>query len=167
MSRAQTTDPTALPVGSREVLRLAIGVAAPLGVISLAFALWKLSVHQVSIDRAAVGWLVVVPLWSTAPAVAGFAWGRLGSRSRMTAAIIVGALITAVAAGLLWLPEANINCQYGPVRTAAEYVLPSLFVGLVIGAGVSAGGLLAAHVASQRQRWLAALAGWGSAPWFL
>lgn len=144
---------------------LALGVAAPLATVALAYALWSVSDRLLYIgplDRAAFGWAVVVPVWALAPVAAAFAWRRLTSRGIAVAAAAVGLIVGGAAAALLWSALAIPDCQFGAIRSPAELVLPSLVIGLVIGTGLSAAGLLSATLLRGGHPWLASAAGAGS-----
>ncbi len=140
-------------------VRLAIAALTPLAGVALAYVLWWLSNRLLYIgplDRATFGWLVVVPIWSLTPVAAAYAWRPLTPRQSAVAAGAIALLLTAVAAVLFWLAAAFPNCEFGAVRSSAEWIVPSLIVGLVIGAGLAAACLVAAAVA-RRARWWAAL----------
>lgn len=144
---------------------LALGVAAPLATVALAYALWSVS-HRLlyigPLDRAVFGWSVVVPIWALAPLAAAFAWRRLTRRGSAAAAAAVGLIISGVAAALLWSAFAFPNCQFGAIRGPAELVVPSVMVGLVIGFGLSAAGLVSLAVLRSGHPWWASAAGAGS-----
>jgi hypothetical protein len=77
-----------------ERVPLLIAMAIPLGLLAVAYALWTISDRLLQIgplDRAAFGWIVVVPVALLAPGVAGLAWARLSVESRVFAALVVGA----------------------------------------------------------------------------
>ena len=141
-------------VGGRLPVRFIVAVVVPLAIVALAFASWSLGNQRPSIgplDRAAFGWLVVLPIWIAAPVVAGFAWSHLPSAGRVLAALLVGATISFVAATLLWqaLAPAGTTCQFGPISSSGEQVLPSLVVGVVLGGGLVASGLLVSRLARE------------------
>ena len=128
------------------VSRVALGITAPLGVLILAYALWGYSdrVGYVGpLDKAAFGWAVVVPVWLLAPMAAGWAWRDLSSRATAAARLIVGAILTIVAAVLLWIATTEPGCDIGPRTAAIGWVAPSLITGLVLGTGLVVGGSLA------------------------
>ena len=141
-------------------------MAAPLAGVALAYALWWISdrlLYVGPLDRATFGWLVVVPVWSLTPVLAAFAWRRLNPGQTVAVAAAVGLVLSASAALLFWLAAAAPNCQFGAVRSPAEWVVPSLIIGLVIGGGFAAACLGTTAVA-RRARWWAVLAiGAGSA----
>lgn len=91
------------------VVRLGLGVAAPLATVAVAYGLWWISdrlLYVGPLDRAAFGWAVVVPVWAMSPVVAGFVWRRLTPRSTTLAAVTVGLVVSSVAAVLFWLAVA-------------------------------------------------------------
>jgi hypothetical protein len=139
-----------------------VAVAVPLAICALAYGLWWISDRLIYIgplDRAAFGWAVVVPVWATAPIAAAFAWRGLSQRGTTLAAVVVGGAIAGVAALLFWLAVAHPDCQFGATRSPIGWVLPSLLVGMVIGAGPSVSGLLAVQVVRDGHPWRAALVG--------
>lgn len=145
--------------------RFALGVAVPLALVALAYALWWISDRLLYIgplDRAAFGWAVVVPVWLAAPVAAGFAWRGLTSWTRNIAALVVGALVAGVAAVLFWQSVAYPNCEYGATHTPAEWILPSLALGAVIGGGLAISGLVTSAVVRQGRPWLAVVVGAGT-----
>jgi hypothetical protein len=154
--------------GSRRTYRawVVIAVATPLASVALAYALWWISDRLIYIgplDRAKFGWLVVVPVWALTPLVAAFAWRPLNTRQSAGAAGIVGLVITASAAVRLWLAAAFPACEFGAVRSPAEWILPSVIVGVVIGGGFAATCLGTAAVLRRWQWWSALLVGAPSA----
>ena len=145
----------------REV-RLGLAVAAPLAVVALAYALWWVSdrlLYVGPLNRAAFGWAVVVPVWLCAPIAAGLAWRRLTVRATAAAAVLSGTVISSVSAFLFWQAAAHPGCEYGATRTPLEWVVPSLFVGIVVGAGVAASGLLSVMIVRRGHPWRAAVTG--------
>jgi len=144
---------------------LALGIAAPLATVALAYALWSVSDRLLYIgplDRAAFGWAVVVPVWTIAPVAAAFAWRRLSPRRTAVAAAALGLIISFAAAALLWSAFAFPNCQFGAIRSPIEVVPPSVIVGLIIGFGLAAAGLLSATLLRRGHPWRASAAGAGS-----
>jgi hypothetical protein len=130
--------------------------------VVLAYGLWWISDRLLYIgplDRAAFGWAVVVPVWASAPIAAAFAWRGLSQRGIAVAALVVGCTIAALAALLFWLAVAHPDCGFGAVRSPIDWVLPSLIVGMVIGAGPPVSGLLAVKLLRQGHLWRAALLG--------
>jgi hypothetical protein len=157
-------DPVRRPTGGQAV-RIGLGVAVPLAIVVLAYGLWWAGDHLLYIgplDRAAFGWAVVIPVWISTPIVAGFAWRRLTRRGSMVAAVVVGAVVSGVAAVLFWQAVAYPPCAFGATHEPIEWVLPSLFVGVVIGGGLVVSGLLAARLVRRGHPWLAAVLGAGA-----
>lgn len=159
-----TTVPSATSERARgtPITRLARGVLAPLAVIALAYGLWWLSDRLLYIgplDRAAFGWAVVVPVWLSAPVVAALAWRSLSSRATVEAAVLLGLIVSGVAALLFWRSVAFPDCDNGAIRAPSEWVLPSLLLGVVIGGGVAASGLVAVRVLRTGHQWWAVVAG--------
>ncbi len=139
--------------------RYVAAVAVPLSLAGLAYVLWWISDRLLYIgplDRAAFGWLVVIPVWIGAPVAAGFAWRTLEPTSTRLIAALVGTVVAAVAALLLWQAVAFPNCGTGTIRTPQEMVLPSMLVGAALGGGVAWSGLVSAGLA-RRGRPIAAL----------
>lgn len=125
--------------------RIFRAIAIPLAVLGLAYGLWKISDTLIWIgpfDRATFGWLVVVPLWLAAPIVAGAAWRSLpGPVVRFAAAVLT--LFLASASGwLFWKAVAFPACDFGSNVTPEDMVVPAGLVGLVLGAGIAAAGLI-------------------------
>jgi hypothetical protein len=145
--------------------RFALGVAVPLALVGLACALWWISDRLLYIgplDRATFGWAVVVPVWLAAPVAAGFAWRDLGSGTRNAAALVVGAVVAGVAAVLFWQAVAYPNCEYGSTHTPAEWILPSLVLGVVFGGGLAISALVTRAVVRQGRPRLAVVSGAGA-----
>jgi hypothetical protein len=145
--------------------RVAWGTAVPLGLVALAYVLWWLSDRLLYVgpfDRAAFGWAVVIPVWLAAPVAAGFAWRGLRSSTRNIMALVVGALVAGVAAVLFWQSVAYPNCEYGATHTPAEWILPSLVLGAVIGGGLAISALVTSATVRQGRPWLAVVVGAGT-----
>jgi hypothetical protein len=146
--------------------RLATAVLTPLVGVALAYGLWWISdrlLYNGPLDRAQFGWLVVVPVWSLTPVAAAHAWRTLNSRQSTVAAGVVGLLLTVASAVLFWAASAFPNCEFGAVRTPGEWVIPSVIVGLAVGAGFAAACLGATAVAKRARWWAVLLVGAGSA----
>jgi hypothetical protein len=127
-------------------------VAVPLTLAGLAYVLWWISdrlVYVGPLDRAAIGWVVVIPVWIAAPVAAGFVWRTLDRSTTRVIAVLVGTVIAAPAALLLWQAVAFPDCGTGAIRTSQEMVPPSLLVGFLVGGGVAWSGLVAAGFARQ------------------
>ena len=144
----------ATPSGRAGGSLVVFGVAVPLAVAGLAYLLWQISdrlLYVGPLDRAAFGWIVVVPTWIAAPVAAGFAWRVLDQRTARAVAAFVGTVITAVAGLLLWQAIASPACETGAIHTPQEMALPSLLVGVVVGGGVALSGLVSAQSARERR----------------
>ena len=142
--------------------RFLAGVVVPLALVVLAYVLWWLSDRLLYIgplDRAAFGWSVVIPVWLAAPVVAGFAWSGLTRVGRDVAAALVGTVIGITATVLLWRAIAFPDCEFGAYRTPAEFLVPSLIVGVVIGGGQAGTGLLVSSFVRRGHPWRAAALG--------
>lgn len=125
-----------------------LAIAIPLALLALAYALWAISDRLLQIgpfDRAAFGWIVVIPIWWLAPGVAGLAWSRVPASRPRIAAPIVGGLVAAVSGILLAHSITFANCA--PVVSWTDNLPASLAIGVAIGAGPAIGALAAASVA--------------------
>jgi hypothetical protein len=145
---------------------VAIAAAIPLAGVGLAYLLWWISDRLVVIgplDRATFGWLVVVPVWALTPTLAAYGWRSLEAEETWFAAAAAGFVIAFLAALLFWLAAAFPDCEFGAVRTPAEWIVPSALVGLVIGAGFAAACLVTVAVLRVGRWWSALLVGAGSA----
>jgi len=132
--------------------RYVVAVVVPHALAGLAYVLWWMSDRLLNVgplDRAAVGWVVVVPVWIAAPVAAGFVWRTLDRRTTRVIAALVGTVIGAAAALLLWQAVAFPDCGTGAIRGPQEMALPSLLVGAVVGGGVAWSGLVSAGFARQ------------------
>lgn len=132
--------------------RIALGAVVPLAVAAIAFLLWWISdrlLYVGPLDRAAFGWVVVLPTWIAAPVVAGLAWRRLELRTTLAVATFVGVVIAAVAAALLWQAIAFPACETGAIHTPQDMVVPSLLFGAVVGGGLALSGLVSTRFARQ------------------
>jgi hypothetical protein len=156
------------PVGRQsdgQISRFAVGVALPLAVVALAYTLWWISDRLLYIgplDRAAFGWAVVVPIWVSVPITAGFAWLPLTRSGAVLAATVVGSTVGIVAAVLFWQGVAFPDCGSGAVRTPMDWVIPSMLVGFMVGAGLAASGLLASMLVRDGHPWRAFILGAGT-----
>ncbi len=151
------------PVAERATLALA--VAIPLGLVALASALWWISDRVVVIgpfDRASFGWVVVFPLWLSAPVVAGFVWRRLPPAASLAPALVLWAIVAGLATILLWLAVAFPDCPSGANRMPIEWVTPSLVVGVLVGAAVGVSGLIAERLVRGGHKWWAVALGAGN-----
>jgi hypothetical protein len=143
-----------------------IATLTPLIGVVLALVLWWISDRLGPIgplDRAKFGWLVVVPVWSLTPVAAAHAWRTLDRRQSAVAAGVVGLVLTVASAVLYWVASAFPDCQFGAVRSPAEWIAPAFAVGVVIGAGFVAACLASAAVLRRGHRWIALVVGGGPA----
>lgn len=114
-------------------------------VLGAAWSLWAVSDALLRIgplDRAAFGWLVVVPLLVIAVPVAGEAWDRLDRRGRTLAAIALAVSVAVVVASALARSFLSTDCQSGSLWAPTELVVRSTVVGAVAGGAYALGGLL-------------------------
>jgi hypothetical protein len=130
---------------------LAIGIVGPLGIVALAFALWRVSdrlLYVGPLDRAAFGWLVVMPVWWLSPAAAALLWRDLPSRWATIAAAAIGAMLAAFTFVLAWTTIAREmgGCQFGPRTPAGALVVPIALVGLALGTGWAVSALTASSM---------------------
>jgi hypothetical protein len=126
------------PSGQNAWPRFVVAAAVPIAVAGLADLLWWISDRLGDVgplDRAAFGWVVVIPVWIAAPVAAGFAWRTIDRRTTGAIAALVGTVVAVVAAVLLWQSIAFPSCETGAILTPLERVQPSLPVGAMIGAG--------------------------------
>jgi len=163
---SSTVDPAETGSPTGETARLAVGIALPLLILSLAYGLWLISDQLLYIgplDRAAFGWVVVVPLWLSAPVVAGFVWKSLSRRQARFAALILGFLISAAAALAYWQSIGTpFDCGFGTVIPALNFLPQTLIVGVLVGGGLALDGLLVARLAQLGVRWWAVIVGAGT-----
>lgn len=97
-----------------------------------------------------------------APVAVGFAWSHLTPRSSQLAALVVGTAIAGVATILVWQAVAYPSCEFGGIRTAGDWVAPSVLVGVVIGGGLAVSGLLADRLVRGGHPWRAVALGAGA-----
>lgn len=129
-----------------------VGVAVPLALAALAYLLWSISDRLLQVgplDRAAFGWVIVLPTWIAAPVAAGFAWRVLDRRTTVAVATLVGTVVAGAAALLLWQAVAFPACETAAIHTSQQVVLPSLLVGIVAGGGLASSGLVSTRFARQ------------------
>lgn len=125
----------------------ALAIAVPVGLLVSAFALWWLSDRLLWIgpfDRAAFGWIFVVPIWLAVAPAAGLVWARVATRERLLAATLLVAMIGAVVALAYWLASRSTACEFGSLWTADATAARALILGIGVGAGPAAAGLIAA-----------------------
>ena len=143
------------PAGHLAAGRVALGVLIPLAIAALAYGLWWLSDRLIQIgplDRAAFGWSVVIPVWIGGPVVAALIWRPLTRRDTRVAALAYAVLVSVASAMLLWQSVAFPDCV-NPIRTAAEWILPALLVGMTVGGGLAGSGLLGTRVLRSGHPW--------------
>ena len=138
-----------------------LAVVGPVAVTVTAYGLWWISdrlLYVGPLDRAAFGWLVVIPVLLAAPIVAGVTWRRLSDGRDVGAALVVGSVVGLGSALLLWQAVASTACETASIRSATDSVLPSLLVGSLVGTALVAGGLWAARLIRGGRRLAAAVA---------
>lgn len=129
---------------------------APLAVIGLAGALWFISdrlLYVGPLDRATFGWLVVVPIWAVAPLAAGLAWRGYDRGVRTRAALVCSLPLGALSAALLWQEAAFPDCTAS--REPIGWLLPAMFLGVVVGGIFGASCLIASGQVRNRHPWRA------------
>jgi hypothetical protein len=145
--------------------KVAVGVALPLLIASLAYGLWWISDQLIVIgplDRASFGWIVVIPLWLSTPVVAGFTWRSLSRSQARLAASIVGACVSAAATLAYWQSMGTpFDCGFGIVTPAIDFLPGTVLVGVLVGAGLALDGLLVDRLARTGARWWAVVIGVG------
>lgn len=145
---------------------LAIAIAGPSAVIVLAYVLWWVSDRMLYVgplDRAAFGWVVVMPVWWLSPAVAALLWRGLPSVWTTFAATAVGAVLAAFVFALAWttLDREMGGCQFGPRTPMGALVLPLALVGLAFGGGWAVSALAASSIVRSGRLWRGLAAGIG------
>ena len=142
------------------------GVGLPLGVVALAYGVWLTPALFWSrahpFDSVGLGLLLAGSVLVAAPTATGFTWRRLTARDTATSAILVGAVVSTVAAFVVWQLVAYPYCPYGASTTPLDWVLPSLLVGVLIGAGLAVSALLVAVLLRSGHPWRAAVLGTGA-----
>jgi hypothetical protein len=137
-----------------------LAIAVPLAILSVAYALWVISdrlLYVGPLDRAAFGWMTVIPLSWLAPGIAGLAWQRLPAARRRVAALVVWAAVGLVTGAFLAQAIDQVGCA--PVVSWTDDLPGSLAVGTVFAAGPALGGLVAAALADRTTgRWRPAAA---------
>ncbi|HEX7948904.1 MAG TPA: hypothetical protein VF494_01040 [Candidatus Limnocylindrales bacterium] len=99
-------------------------------------------------DRATFGWVFVIPVWLAAPIAAAFLWRALLPDEARWFALAYGLIVSTLVAGLFWQSAAGQSCETAPIRSATDWILPSLVIGVVVGASLglsSAVATVAAH----------------------
>jgi hypothetical protein len=150
---------TARREGSAErSVRLTLPFLAVLGV----FGAWWLSDRLIfigPIDRATFGWGVVIPLWVLLPVIAAVAWAGLDDRARTAAASLLGTAVAVTAAAWFWRGLDPPDCQFGTLRTAADWLAPVAVVAGVIGVGLAASSITASNRSDEGRRIAAVVVG--------
>lgn len=144
------------PVGTGSAAVTAVFVPVALFVFSA--LLWSYSNEVVALgflDRAAFGWLVVMPLLASIPLVGGATLSRADRRLHWPVAAFLGIATGIVVGGLFLGAVAMPACEYGTVRTALEWVPNAIGFGLASGAPLAAG--LSSVAALWRHRRVAAV----------
>jgi hypothetical protein len=145
---------------------LVFGIAAPLLILSVAYSLWWISDQLLYIgplDRAAFSWAFVVPVWLSAPVVAGFIWKSFGARRARIAALGLGAVVSAVASYAFWQSIGTpFDCGFGTVTPAIDFLPQTLIVGILVGGGLALDGLAVRELARHGVRWWAVVIGSGT-----
>jgi len=130
-------------------------LVAPILVVGAAYGLWWASdriLYVGPLDRAQLGWLVVVPTLLAAPVVAGLVWAELAERQAIGAAAAAAAVVGLAAAFLLWRSVADPGCATGNRFAPSDWIGPSLVVGVLFGASLGLSGLVAARLVRQGRR---------------
>jgi hypothetical protein len=144
---------------------LVASVVLPLGVVALAYGLLWLSDRLVYIgplDRAQFGWIVVVPIWLSAPAAAALVWSRLDPGRAPLAAVAIALVIGAVAAVMFWSSVAFPNCVTAPAHAPADWILPAALLGATTGGGIGVSALLGLTALRARDAWFGVATAMGS-----
>jgi hypothetical protein len=97
------------------------------------------------VDRAAAGWLVVIPTWLAVPVVAGWTWARLDRATRRLAAGVLAIAIAVVPSILLIGEYLGIKCGYGVPTVRAGVIAGAIAVGVCLGGASAIGGFAAAR----------------------
>lgn len=143
-------------------IHFVVAIATPLAVIALAWALSSISDRLLwvgPLDRAAFGWIVVVPPWLLAPAAAAVVMRSLATRASAAVALAVVVTMALPAAFLVWQSAAFPGCPTGATRTPSEMVAPAATVGAILGIGLGAACFSAAELWRNGHSRVAVLAG--------
>lgn len=148
--------------GQLASVRVALGSALALAGLSVAYLLLRLSdslLYIGPLDRAAFGWIVVMPIAWVTPAAAGLVWSRMRPRHWLIGAVIIGVPLVVLATFAIAIDVKQVGCT--PVTSWTQVVPRALAVGAAFGAGWGGAAYVAAWAASisgSRWRYLAALA---------
>lgn len=121
---------------------LATALFVPLALLIAAALLWSLSDEVVVmgvLDPAAFGWLVIVPLLVSVPIVGGIALSRADRRAHWPVALALGGLTGVAVGGLFLRSVATADCDFGTIRSAAEWLPNAIGFGLASGAPLTSG----------------------------
>lgn len=146
--------------------RVALGSALALAGLAVAYPLWWISDRLLYIgplDRAAFGWIVVMPVAWVAPALAGMVWARARQGQWVVGAVAIGVPLTVLATLAIASSIDLVGCT--PVSSWTQIIPRALAVGVVIGAGWGGAAYVAAWAASAspgRWRYPAALIAGGA-----
>lgn len=116
-----------------------LAVAAPLAVLAMAYGLWRFSDELLWIgplDRAAFGWLVVVPFWATAPVAGAVASRTMSTRASALAGFTAAAAVAGPVALFVWQSVASPACPTGLIRSALEMMVPAIAIAAILGLGL-------------------------------
>jgi hypothetical protein len=144
------------------VKRIAIALIGPLALLGVAHGLSRLSNDLLWIgplDRAALGWLIVVPVWALAPVAGGFALQFVGTRGSAGISLLLAVVVTLPAALLTWQEVAFPACPYGASRGPEELVAPAAAIGAMVGFGLGAACFVASEGLRNGSRQAAIVAG--------
>ena len=143
-------------------VRWGLALTAPLGILALGYGLWAISDRLGYIgplDKAQFGWLVLIPVGSSAPVAAAFAWQKLTGSAALVVPLLVGISIAVPAAAAFWVAIAHPDCQFGSVMTEADTIRAAVIVGVVAGGGYAIAGVVAVAPLRAGHRWRGALVG--------
>jgi hypothetical protein len=131
-------------------------ISGPLAVTAGAYGLWGISDRLLFIgpfDRATFGWLFVIPVWLAAPIVAAFLWRQAPGDRAGWLALAYTLIVGAVAGALFWQSAVGQSCETAPIRSATDWVVPSLVIGAVVGASLGLSSVAATAAAHDGRPW--------------
>ena len=129
-------------------------ITVPLALIAAAFFLWWLSNQLVVIgplDRATFGWLVLVPMLASVPIIGGIFLAQTPLRAHWPVATLVGAVAGFAVAFLFYQSVSMPDCEFGAIRTDAEWLPNAVGFGLAVGAPLSVGLVSVARLWSEHR----------------
>lgn len=137
--------------------RILAAIVVPIALVLAAVGLtWDID-HRLSewpIDPAVLGWLVIVPIWLSAPIVASYLWRPLSRSQTWFVAAGVGGLVSGGAALLFWQAIGTpFDCGFGTVTPAIDFLPQTIFVGLAVGGGLALSSLLGAKLSGFGVHW--------------